>query len=140
MPSNNLTIYTDGGARGNPGPAASAYLVIDSSGHTLMAQGFFLGTATNNVAEYHGLISALTWLVDYLKNHPIQDMEFKLDSLLVVNQLKGLYKVKEPTLRSLHLQANSLIAKLNVPYRFIHIPRSQNIQADYLVNQTLDIH
>lgn len=138
MPSESLTIFTDGGARGNPGPAASAFVVLDSGGHILAEQGNFIGLTTNNVAEYRGLIFALDWLADYSLTYPINHLTFKLDSLLVVNQLNGLYKVKEPTLRTLYQSTCSSLVKLKIPYLIAHVPRSQNSRADFFVNQTLD--
>lgn len=138
MPSDSLTIFTDGGARGNPGPAASAFVIVNSSGQLLVEQGHFLGSTTNNVAEYQGLILALNWLTGFPGLLSFQHLIFKLDSLLVVNQLKGLYKVKEPSLQILHQRVQSSLLNLKITYQFIHIPRLQNSRADFLVNQTLD--
>ena len=90
--NNSLSIFCDGGARGNPGPAASAFVVRDSTGKTLHKQGFYLGTATNNQAEYQAVIESLKWLLNNCKTDQL--VNYYLDSLLVVNQLKGLYKIK----------------------------------------------
>jgi ribonuclease HI len=138
MSLDTLTIFTDGGARGNPGPAASAFVIQNSSGQTLFEQGNYIGFATNNVAEYQGIIYSLTWLTNYSQSHSLGFLTFKLDSLLVVNQLKGIYKVKEPTLNILCQSALSSLIKLKVPYLITHIPRTQNSRADYFVNQALD--
>lgn len=139
MPNNNqlsLRIYCDGGARGNPGPAASAFVVIDEQGAVVYHQGFYLGVATNNQAEYKAVFFALSWLS---QNYPHSQLSFYLDSQLVVNQLRGMYKTKDSILKIENFKIVKLIenCKLKIE-NFIYIPRSQNAQADSLVNQTLD--
>jgi ribonuclease HI len=131
-----LIINCDGGARGNPGPAASAFVVQDTSGKMIFKQGFFLGNATNNQAEYQAVICALEWLE---KNYPQSDAVFLLDSLLVVNQINKIFKVKESTL----IQKNNLIqekisSRKTATTKFSYIPREKNFAADLLVNETLD--
>lgn len=125
-------VFTDGGSRGNPGPAACAFVVYDDSGNIRQKRGKYLGIATNNEAEYQGVIEALC--------HPElvsgSEINFFLDSLLVVNQLNGLWKIKEPRLRELILKIRELEAGKNITYT--HIPREQNKEADALVNETLD--
>src|SRR3989344_3558887 len=96
-------VHTDGGARGNPGPAAIG-VVIEEGNKTLAAFGKTIGEATNNIAEYTAVIEALMWLTQ----HPADYIQFFLDSTLVVNQLNGLFKVKEPHLRELLLQVRTL--------------------------------
>lgn len=143
-----LRVFTDGGARGNPGPAAAAFVIKDDAGNTRQkcgkpfdfAQGKYLGVATNNEAEYHGVIEALSYLggLGGLDNSKIN---LFLDSQLVVSQLNGLWKVKEPRLRDLLLKIHELeqaLAPATVTYSYI--PRPQNAEADLLVNETLDKH
>lgn len=137
---NKLLIYTDGGARGNPGPAAASAVVKDSAGNVRLLCGKYLGVATNNFAEYQGVIVAYENILKE-KNLDSKDFEldFNLDSKLAVNQLNGVYKVKNANIRSLVLKIHSFETKFRrVSYR--HIPRSQNTQADKIVNETLDEH
>ena len=134
---NQISIYCDGGARGNPGPAACAFVVKDSSGKIIHEQGFYLGTATNNQAEYQAVIEALKW-VSALNPQP-STLNFYLDSQLVVNQLKGEYKVKDPGLKIKHLEIKRLISNFKFQIsNFVYVPREQNSRADFVVNQTLD--
>jgi|SRR3989344_2808047 len=137
-----LSVYCDGGARGNPGPAASAFVVLDSAGQLVHEQGFFLGTATNNQAEYQAVLEALRWLASY---QPAQDhhliVNFYLDSQLVVNQINGFWKIKDSILRQKVSEVKKLIenCKLEI-VNFVYIPRIRNSRADLLVNVTLDKH
>lgn len=124
-----IKVFTDGGARGNPGPAACAFVVFDDAGNIRQKSGKYLGVATNNEAEYQGVIEALTALAD-------SDLSFFLDSKLVASQLSGLWKVKEPRIRELVAKIRILEAGRNITYS--HIPREENYQADLLVNETLD--
>ena len=131
-----LNIYCDGGARGNPGPAASAFIVRDESGKILHQQGFYLGIATNNQAEYSAVLKALEWVSEKSSN---SEIIFYLDSLLVVNQLKGSFKVKDPILKNENLKIKKLNSKFKLQIsNFVYIPRSQNFLADKIVNETLD--
>ncbi len=138
----SISIYCDGGSRGNPGPAASAFVVFDSNNDLLYQRGFFLGTATNNQAEYQAVIFALQWLAKQIPNPKSQiPIIFYLDSELVVNQINGLYKVKDPNLKIKFLEIKKLIANCQLLIaNFVHVPREQNKSADLLVNQTLDQH
>lgn len=135
----NLSIFTDGGSRGNPGPAACAFVVLDSNQSPVYQQGFLLGVTTNNVAEYTAVLKALEWLIEK-SGHKTQDtkVDFYLDSLLVVQQLKGVYKIKDLKLQNLQVKIQSLISNLQSLISWSHIPREQNKKADLLVNQTLD--
>ena len=135
-PMSHLIINTDGGARGNPGPAAAGY-VIKQNSETIAAFGDYLGTATNNEAEYQAVIKALEWLNAHTQESPLV-LEFRLDSKLVVNQLKGLFKIKQPHLLVLAQRVHVLIQNLKSTVSFTHVYREQNQQADALVNQTLD--
>lgn len=130
-----LSVYCDGGARGNPGPAAAAFVVIDEQGRVIKREGKFLGRATNNQAEYQAVIMALEWLQekDY-SNEP--EVLLNLDSRLLVSQLKGEYKIKNKALQELILKVRKKEKRLKVSYQLI--PRSQNKIADFLVNRVLD--
>lgn len=130
-----LSVYCDGGARGNPGPAAAAFVVIDEQGRVIKREGKFLGRATNNQAEYQAVIMALEWLQerDY-SNEP--EVLLNLDSRLLVSQLKGEYKIKNKALQELILKIRKKEKRLKVSYQLV--PRSQNKIADFLVNRVLD--
>ncbi len=129
-------IHTDGGARGNPGPAAVG-VVIHKNSILLHQFGLAIGETTNNVAEYRGVIEALKYLRTIFKNHN-HELLFILDSMLIVNQLNGIFKIKEPHLRELNLQVKLLEQELGGMIRYTTVPREQNRQADFLVNQALD--
>ena len=133
---NKLFVYTDGGARGNPGPAAIGVFIFDSNNRELLRLGKRIGETTNNVAEYTAVIEALYWLKEnknklQLINYSIN---FFLDSKLVVNQLNGYYKIKDYKLRELSLKIRELEQEIggNICYSFI--PRERNTIADSLVN------
>ncbi len=130
-----LTLYSDGGARGNPGPAAIAYLAVTEAGQVIKADSRFIGEATNNQAEYNALIAAL----EFAKAFKAQEVTCHLDSELVGKQLKGEYTVKNPELQKLWRKAVELkdgFKKIS----FVNVPRSNPYiqQADALVNKTLD--
>jgi ribonuclease H / adenosylcobalamin/alpha-ribazole phosphatase len=127
------TLYTDGGARGNPGPAAFAYVLEDGDGTVLAAHGEKIGVATNNVAEYRGLVAGLAKAVEL----NVPELEVVSDSELLVKQMRGEYRVKNEALRELSLEAARLARRLDsVGYR--HVRRAQNELADRLVNEALD--
>jgi ribonuclease HI len=128
----NLKIYTDGGSRGNPGPAACAF-VIYSEGILREKRGKYLGVATNNEAEYQGVLSSLSCLSGL---SGLERVDYYLDSLLVVNQLKGLWKIKDQDLKVLNTKIKASTGNLNVSWN--HVPREQNTEADALVNKILD--
>lgn len=131
-------LFTDGGARGNPGPAASGWLAIDLEGNVVNLGGEFLGETTNNFAEYSALKLALSKL---LKTSGVDagasDLICHLDSELVVKQLQGVYKIKEPQLQILAAEVKELSIKFK-QVQFVHVPREQNRAADKLVNLILD--
>jgi len=133
-----LKVYTDGGARGNPGPAAIGIVVKNQNGQTIFQQGRAIGWATNNQAEYQALIAALSWIKD---NHPqAEKIDFFLDSQLVVSQMQGKYRVKSAKIKPLWQKAKQLETSLppvKVDYHLI--PRSLNHEADRLLNQALDL-
>jgi len=132
----HLTIHTDGGSLNNPGPAACAYVISDGS-KQIGARSFFLGTQTNNVAEYTGVIEALREVKNIQKNNPILSVRFVCDSLLLVNQMTGKYKIKNEGMRALARQASLLIDELRVPVSFHHVLRELNSDADALVKREL---
>ncbi len=126
-------LFTDGGARGNPGPAAYAYVLEDEHGDSLAAHGEAIGIATNNVAEYSALIAGLEKAVDL----GVRELEVISDSELMVKQMRGEYKVKNAALRELSLRAAALARDLDrVTYTAVR--REHNELADRLVNEALD--
>lgn len=137
MEKQRLFVFCDGGARGNPGPAAIGFVVKDDSGKILRKCGKFIGQATNNVAEYQAVIEALKWIASSIK-HQTSNIQFFLDSRLVVNQLNGLFKIKDKNLRQLIVKVRQLEQEVggNVSYHLIK--REKNQEADRLVNETLD--
>jgi len=139
--NNRLFIFCDGGARGNPGPAAIGFVVKDSRGKVLIEKGQYIGRATNNVAEYTAVIEALKWIIKNIPNFSISqflNFSFYLDSKLVVNQLNGLFKIKDAKLRNLIIQVRGLENQIRGKIFYHYIPREKNSQADKLVNQALD--
>lgn len=132
-----LVIYTDGGARGNPGPAGTGCTVEGLGEHTLK-KGRYIGETTNNTAEYQAVIDALSLIESHPNFTPNMSATFHLDSKLVVHQLKGDYKIKQPHLKKLVAQIHQKLTKLNLSATFTYIPREKNQAADRLVNQALD--
>lgn len=132
----NLEIHTDGGSRGNPGPAACAF-VVEKNNKEIFSGSKSLGVQTNNYAEYSGVLLALDWLTNN-KQFTIYNLQFLLDSELVVKQLTGLYKIKNEALLKLNQQIKMTISKNNLKVTFKNVPREKNIDADLLVNVELD--
>jgi phosphoribosylglycinamide formyltransferase 1 len=128
-----VTLHTDGGSRGNPGPAAGAYVITDPSGTLVDARGVFIGKATNNVAEYAGLIEGLRSALA----HGAESVEVLSDSELMVRQLSGQYRVKSDLLRPHYEESMELLARFK-GWRASHIVREKNKRADELVNKALD--
>lgn len=127
------TLFTDGGARGNPGPAAYAFVLEADDGTVLDARGEAIGTATNNVAEYSALVNGLRRAVEA----GVHELEVVSDSELLVRQMRGEYRVKNRALQELFLEASRLARRLDaVTYR--HVRREHNELADRLVNEALD--
>ena len=128
-----LTIYTDGGARNNPGPAAIGVVIKNQTGKTINSYGKYLGEQTNNYAEYSALISGL----EEAKKLGATEVDCFLDSDLIVKQMNRKYKIKEPTLQKLFIKTyNTASGFKKVSYH--HVYREKNKEADKLVNQTLD--
>ena len=135
-----LIIHTDGGARGNPGPAAYGVVVADETGKQIARAGKALGIRTNNQAEYSGVIAALEFVKKFKSSdNKVSSVEFYLDSDLIVNQLSGKYKIKSPKLAMLAMRAKNLEKENSVPTIYKQIPRDQNKSADKIVNQVLDL-
>ncbi|EKE13424.1 MAG: ribonuclease HI [uncultured bacterium] len=139
MQNDAIIIHTDGGSRGNPGPAACAF-VAELKGKVLEKQSKFLNTNTNNVAEYEGVLLALNWLLKSKHAFKENNVIFFLDSELVVKQLNGVYKIKKPELQILNLSIRKIFSELDKKIFFKHIPREQNKVADFLLNEELDKH
>ena len=130
-----LIIYTDGGARGNPGPAGIGVAVYDASGKFQKKHHALLGTRTNNEAEYEAVIAALK----LASEEGADEVEVRMDSELVARQLGSVYKIRNSRMQELALHVRNLETKFKkVSYK--HIPREQNILADKLVNQAIDKH
>jgi probable phosphoglycerate mutase len=128
-----IVAYIDGGSRGNPGPAGYGVRIETAEGHLVEEFAGAIGVATNNVAEYRGLIAALTWAVD--RGH--RNLLVRSDSLLLVMQMLGRYRVKHPGLQPLHQEAKALASRLGA-VRFEHVRREFNPDADRLANEAMD--
>jgi ribonuclease HI len=126
-------LRTDGGARGNPGPAGAGFVIEDDSGVIVRSGGRFLGVATNNVAEYEALVWGLQTAVD----HGVRQIEVRADSELVVRQVNGHYKVKNAGLVPLHRAACELLKRFTSA-RVVHVRREENVAADELANRAMD--
>jgi len=128
-----ITAYFDGGARANPGPAGYGVYIVDDGG-SMVAELFEpLGIATNNVAEYRGLIAALEWAVE----RGLKELAVKGDSLLIIEQMRGNYRVKNEGLIPLHQKARTLVSKIG-KVTFEHVRREHNKDADRLSNVAMD--
>lgn len=133
-----IIIFTDGGSRGNPGPSGAGAVVKDLSGKNVASISAFLGTRTNNYAEYEALILALQGAVDSFGSPVPHPVRVKMDSELIVRQMKGEYKVKHPVLKEQHAKVQRLISD-SFPYiAFTHVPREENGEADELANEAMD--
>lgn len=134
-------IHTDGGARGNPGPAAIGVVIEDERDGKVVAEfGKTIGETTNNTAEYQAVIEALNFLLrpEMRERGNVQSISFYLDSTLVVNQLNGLFKIKQPHLRELLMRVRVLEQQVGGQIQYAAVPREQNSRADFFVNQALD--
>jgi len=130
-----LEIFSDGGARGNPGPAGIGFIVQNSK-CKIFEYSEYIGEKTNNQAEYTAVIVALEWVIANIKEET--EIQFFLDSQLVVEQLNQRYKLKNEGLKPLFWQIRELIIKLGGKVTFQHVPRAENRHADKLVNEALD--
>jgi ribonuclease HI len=132
-PEHYLIAHSDGGARGNPGPAGYGVVIKDETGRKVAALSEYLGHQTNNFAEYQGLIAAL----EYALKHGPKALKLISDSELLVRQIKGIYKVKNAVLQDLHGRAKELIAQMDW-FSIGHAFREQNQEADQLANDAMD--
>lgn len=132
-PEHYLIAFSDGGARGNPGPAGYGVVIQDETQKKVAALSEYIGHQTNNVAEYQGLIAAL----EYATSNGHKALKVVSDSELLVRQIKGIYKVKNATLQDLHARAKELIAKLDW-FSIGHVLRGHNQEADRLANTAMD--
>ena len=128
-----LTVNVDGGARGNPGPAAIGVVVRDGAGEVLEEHGERIGRATNNVAEYRALLRG----IELAASHGAGELELVGDSELVVRQVEGRYKVKDATMKELHAEVKRALSDFD-SWSIRHVRREQNADADRLVNEALD--
>ena len=133
LPEHYLIAHSDGGARGNPGPAGYGVVIQDEKGQKVATLSQYLGHQTNNFAEYQGLIAALEYAIE----HGHKALKVISDSELLVRQIKGIYKVKNATLQELHGRAKELIAQLEW-FSIDHALREHNREADDLANQAMD--
>lgn len=139
-----LIINTDGGSRGNPGPAASAFVARSNAGELLEKCGNYIGIQTNNVAEYTAILAAWDWLLKQnTTTGRFTEIIFRLDSELVVRQVQRIYKVKDTNLavlwkQILEKQEKFHLGHSEIAISYLHVPREQNSEADSLVNETLD--
>lgn len=129
-----MVAYIDGGSRGNPGPAGFGVRIEDGHGALVEEWHGSIGTATNNVAEYRGLLAALAWAVE----RGVRALEVRSDSELLVRQMLGVYRVKNAGLRPLFEEACALAARIP-RVRFTHVRREQNTEADRLANEAMDL-
>ncbi len=128
-----VRVFTDGGARGNPGIAGYGVWIINEAGEKIYEESRFLGIKTNNEAEYMGLIGALMWIKENIND---EEVEINSDSQLLVRQMKGLYKIKSPNLKELWVKARELAENKKITYK--EIPREVNKKADALANLAMD--
>ena len=133
MSSKRLVVYADGGSRGNPGPAGAGAYLENEDGEPVARIYKYLGETTNNVAEYSALIFGLKEAL----RQKAEEVTVRMDSQLVVKQISGEYRVKEPTLQKLHAQVLALLGGFK-RYHAEHIPRAENAEADKLANIAMD--
>jgi ribonuclease HI len=128
--------FTDGASRGNPGHSGIGYIVYADNGTTLLSGHAYIGSSTNNIAEYTALIKCLQALTA-LPEQP-DSVAVHADSELMVRQLNGVYRVKDVGLKKLHQKVKSILSKAPFTVSFTHVPRSQNKEADILANEAID--
>lgn len=135
----HFTIHADGGSRGNPGPAGAGAMIRDELGNSVASVSQFLGTRTNNFAEYEAVILAFETLATLVpeKKRGTTEVAVKMDSELVVKQMLGVYKVKHPVLKEQQARLASLAAGFGT-VSFTHVPRAENSDADALANAAMD--
>lgn len=131
----HVIVYSDGGSRGNPGPSASGFVIMNSEEHVIHEGGMYLGITTNNQAEYHGVRLGLEKALEM----GARTVDFRMDSLLVVNQMNGVYKIKNRELWPINERIRELVKKFN-KVTFSHVKREFNQLADGMVNKILNAH
>lgn len=136
----HITLHTDGGARGNPGPAGSGAVVYDDKGKTIKEASLYLGHKTNNYAEYSAVILGLETLAKHFGKAKCKDLnvEVRMDSELICKQLNGEYQIKEESLFPLFIKVHNLLVSTFPHVSFVHVPREENAQADRLANEAMD--
>ena len=132
-PPNKLKLYADGGSRGNPGPSAGGYVLLDMADNVVKSNGKYLGITTNNQAEYHSLKGGIEMALEL----GVRELDVYMDSLLVVNQMKGIYKIRNRDLWPINESIKKLLPRFK-HVSFTHVPRELNKLADAEVNRTLD--
>jgi ribonuclease HI len=131
-----LLAYTDGASRGNPGHSGIGFVITDAAGTPVASNAAYIGTSTNNIAEYSALIKCLETIAAL----PEQPHALKVysDSELMVRQINGVYKVKDEKLKQLHKAVRALLASAPYNFSITHVPRAMNRQADSLANEAID--
>jgi ribonuclease HI len=135
-----LIVHTDGGARGNPGPAGAGAVVFDESGTVLYETSAYLGKRTNNFAEYSAVVLGLELIARKIGKAQCKSLAVtvRLDSELICKQLNNEYQIKEETLFPLYIQVHNLLVSTFPSVTFEHVPRAQNAHADKLANEAMD--
>lgn len=133
-----FTVYADGGSRGNPGPAGAGAVIRDAAGKTVATVSEFLGTTTNNVAEYTAVLRALEKIRD-MQGAAVADtiVDIRMDSMLVVKQMAGEWKIKHPNMKPLAAEVQALVRSFK-QVTFSHVYRIDNVDADRLANEAMD--
>lgn len=136
----SVTLYTDGGARGNPGPAGAGAVILDETGKTIKEVGKYLGHQTNNFAEYHAVILGLETIKKYFGAPQCKTLQVavRMDSELICKQLNNEYQIKEETLWPLYIAVHNLCVSSFPHITFSHIPRAENARADRMANAAMD--
>ncbi len=133
--NHEVYLFTDGGSRGNPGPSASGYVILDKNKELLVEDGLYLGITTNNQAEYHAVRLGLERALEM----GAKVVDSNMDSMLIVKQMSGEYKIKNPGLIPIYMSIKQLITKFD-KVTFTHVRREYNKEADAMVNKILDSH
>jgi ribonuclease HI len=133
-----ISVYTDGGSRGNPGISGYGLVIYNDHNQIIYQESKFLGIKANNESEYAAFLGALVWINNNIQKLNITQISFYADSQLLVCQIQGKYKVKAANLKPLFDQAHYLIDQLKIPYQFQHVLRSVNELADQLANHAMD--
>ncbi len=133
--NDSAIVYTDGASRGNPGPSSLGYYILDKNGREIKRGGEFLGFSTSRLAEYYGLKEGIEQAIELGLKH----VDFRSDNMMLVNQMNGIYKVKNADLMQIHADVLKLLEKLD-SYSFMHVPRTQNVEADAEANRQLDLN